>query len=170
MLPDAFSACDESEFYYQAFPCIRVVRPREFSIGVHADINYGFNPSNINYYVPLTRLYDSNSLHVESEIGKEDWHTLKYGVGEIYRFHGAMCMHFTTENRTDITRLSLDFRVIPASNFLPICPETKEVVSDHYSAKKGYYVKAIRQEDGCWERVEPLPTPDIRNGFPFTNK
>jgi cytidyltransferase-like protein len=34
--------CDE--FYYQAFPCIRVVRPNEFSIGPHADVSYGHHP------------------------------------------------------------------------------------------------------------------------------
>lgn len=28
-------------------------------------------------------------------------------------FHGALCTHFAVENNTDVTRVSLDFRVLP---------------------------------------------------------
>lgn len=161
ILPNAYNACGESEVYYQAFPCIRIVRPKEFSIGIHADVNYGFNPANVNYYIPLTDLRGSSSLHVESSPGREDWHTLDYKYGDIYRFHGAMCSHFTTENMSDRTRLSLDFRVIPASLF--------KIIDDHYSTSDGYYVKA-KISNGKWCRIDPLPIPDARNGFPFTKK
>jgi hypothetical protein len=33
------------------------------------------------------------------------------------RFYGNECMHYTVENTTAVTRVSFDFRVIPASLF-----------------------------------------------------
>ena len=33
------------------------------------------------------------------------------------RFYGNECMHYTTENTTPVTRVSFDFRVIPAKLF-----------------------------------------------------
>ena len=71
-----FEAAGETEIYFQQFPCIRIVRPGEFSIGPHADSAYGFAPTNINFYLPLSEgeIKGTNSLWVESEPGKEDWH------------------------------------------------------------------------------------------------
>ena len=34
---------NERQIYYQSFPCVRCVRPSEFSIGPHSDISYGFS-------------------------------------------------------------------------------------------------------------------------------
>lgn len=171
ILPDMAShlpnECEEDVLYYQAFPCIRVVRPGEFSIGVHADVNYGFSPANVNYYVGLTGVYGTNSIAVESRPGREDFKVASLEYGDIYRFHGAMCAHLTMENTTATTRVSLDFRVIAGS----LWDGGDMEHSDHYSKTKGYYVRAERREKGGgWTRVEPLPVPDARNGFPFTNK
>jgi hypothetical protein len=62
--------------YFQSFPCIRMVGPNEFSIGAHADCSYGFAQGNINFYVPLTSIYGTNSLVLESVPGLEDWWVL----------------------------------------------------------------------------------------------
>jgi hypothetical protein len=167
--------------YYQAFPCVRVVRPGEFSIGVHADCNYGFQAGNVNFYLPLTRIAGSNSLAIESAPGKEDWHFLDLDYGQIHRFHGAVCAHFTPENTTEDTRVSFDFRVVCGAVY-----HASE--SDRFSASPGYYVRAQLEEQELdtgvdvhgslplplrrqkWVRCEPLPVPDYRVGFPFTSK
>jgi hypothetical protein len=164
---DKADAEAEAEMYYQAFPCIRLVRPGEFSIGIHADCNYGFQYGNINYYLPLTKINGSNSLAIESIPLKEDWHFLNINYGNIQRFHGSVCSHFTVENTSPITRVSFDFRVIPSSLY------TKHP-NDRYSFEPGYYVKAkwcpsSGSKSGYWKRVDPLPEngPDWRSGFPF---
>ena len=41
-------------YRYQEFPCLRVVRPGEFSIGPHCDTAYGHSIGNLNFHVPLT--------------------------------------------------------------------------------------------------------------------
>jgi len=161
ILEDSFRGCGETVIYYQAMPYIRVIRPNEFSVKIHADLNYGFNPANVNYYLPLTAIHGSNGLHVESAPGKEDWHSLHYDYGDIYRFNGGICMHFTTENCSGHTRVSLDFRVIPQSCY--------RLVDDRLSRKPGYYVRAERDASGKWTRMEELLEPDERNGFPFTD-
>lgn len=150
-----------TSFYYQSFPCVRCVRPQEFSIGIHCDMAYGFNAANVNYYIPLTRIYDTNSLHVESAVGEEDWHTVTTEYGSLFRFAGAVNAHFTVMNSSEITRFSLDFRVIP-SNCFNIC-------KDRYSNEAGYYVQATRDESGKFRRVGKRPEVDARNGFPFTD-
>ena len=156
----------EDFVYYQCFPCIRCVRPGEFSIGPHADNMYGFQLGNLNYYLPLTSINGSNSLALESEYGKEDWHFINSHYGQIKRFHGSLLAHFTPENKSDTTRLSFDFRIIPGSLYMNTC---------RYSSTPGYYVKAIKNdiESNTWIREnshEELPTPDYRTGFPFTMK
>lgn len=152
----------ETSFYYQSFPCVRCVRPNEFSIGPHSDISYGFSQANINFYVPLTDIYGTNSLVLESCMGKEDWHTIDATYGCVKRFWGAMCSHFTPENTTEDTRVSLDFRILPGSCW--------EASHDQFTLFPGYYMSCTPPEDGAiaWSRVEPdLPNPDYRVGFPF---
>ena len=34
-------------------------------------------------------------------------------VGELTSFYGAYCTHFAVENLSDVTRVSLDFRLLP---------------------------------------------------------
>ena len=152
----------EVKFYCQNFPCIRVVQPSEFSIGPHSDISYGFSQANINFYLPLTNLYGTNSLVIESSPGKEDWHIIKGDYGMVKRFYGALCIHFTPENTTSHTRVSLDFRAVPGSCW--------NVDHDQFTRKSGYY-NCYYKENSSWIRQEKvLNMPDYRVGFPFTNK
>jgi len=150
-----------TDFYYQGFPCLRVIRPGEFSLGVHSDVYYNFSQASVNYWVPLTQVSGTNSLVIESRPGLEDWHSLEGGFGDIVQFWGAMCAHFTPENTTTKTRVSLDFRIILSSLFEP--------THDRYSSEPGYYCRAVLTDTGEWARESPaeLPTPDSRVGIPF---
>jgi len=103
---------EEICYRYQAFPCLRVMRPGEFSIGPHCDMAYGHSIGNINFHIPLTPTFGTNALYTETHSGRENWHPLtakSCGLG--YIFDGARCLHFSLENTTDRTRVSLDFRI-----------------------------------------------------------
>jgi cytidyltransferase-like protein len=79
--------CDE--IYYQAFPCLRIVQPDEFSIGPHSDVAYGHHPCSVNFYVPLTKIGGTASLFLESRHGAEDWHPIEGSYGkcrDVYQF------------------------------------------------------------------------------------
>ena len=84
----------------------------DFSIGPHADVNYGHHPLSVNFYVPLTPIQGTSSLYIESTSGQMDWHPILGDYGEMQHFAGGMNTHWTTENMTARTRVSLDFRVI----------------------------------------------------------
>lgn len=110
-----FTRDKESEkicYRYQAFPCIRVIRPGEFSIGPHCDMAHGHSMGNINFHIPLTPTFGTNCMYTETHPGREDWHPLMTkSVGLGFAFDGARCLHFTLENTTQSTRVSLDFRI-----------------------------------------------------------
>lgn len=90
------------------------------------------------------------------------------------RFYGAQCSHFTSENTTQQTRISLDFRVIEEKYW--------QKDHDHYCSTPGYYSSCRFIEDsdanenrnnfdfedqGEWILEDKLLAPDWRCGFPF---
>ena len=177
-------------YRYQGFPCIRVVRPGEFSIGPHCDIAYGHSVGNINFHIPLTPAFGTNALYVEGFPGREDWHALgskSPGLG--YIFDGARCLHFTLENTTERTRVSIDFRIAISRcrNEVPcndneaddnLC--SKSILDDRFSAAgPGYYEEAyinighrpvpvVAKKSLKTSGGGTLADPDKRVGFPFT--
>jgi cytidyltransferase-like protein len=72
---------DDDSFYYQSFPCVRVIQPNEFSIGPHADVAYGHHPCTINFYLPLTEIGGTSALFLESRPGSQDWHPIQGSYG-----------------------------------------------------------------------------------------
>jgi hypothetical protein len=60
----------------------------------------------------LTATFGTNAIYTESRPGREDWHPLQTkspGLG--FQYDGARCLHFALKNETDITRVSLNFRI-----------------------------------------------------------
>jgi cytidyltransferase-like protein len=151
--------------YYQAFPCIRIVQPNEFSIGPHSDITYGHHIGCINIYVPLTCIDGTAALFLESRYGSEDWHPIVGNYGMVQHFPGATCLHWTTNNTSNYTRVSLDFRLISGS-IHDAFPHSGNSYRDGF-----YNCCHFRQETGIWERTNTnIISPDKRTGFPWTVK
>ena len=161
-------------YHYQVFPCIRVVQPGDFSIGPHADVNYGHHPLSVNFYVPLTPIQGTSSLYIESTPGQMDWHPILGDYGEMQHFAGGMNTHWTTENMTARTRVSLDFRVIHGEWYDALVDGhdfggAKDVYRD--KSKAPYYSKCcLRSSSAGWVREGELVPPDHRVGYPFTVK
>lgn len=165
---DSLFSCEE--IWYQAFPCIRIIQPDEFSIGPHSDCAYGHHPCGINFYVPLTEINCTSSLFLESNMGSEDWHPIVGSYGTVKHFAGAICLHWTSENKTGKTRVSLDFRLIPGKFYNGLKNGGKT-----YREGNGYYAvcRKVKSETGVssWVRDgSKMPKPDARCGFPWTVK
>ena len=176
------TAASEITYRYQAFPCLRVVRPGELPIDPHSDAAYGHSIGNLNFHIPLTPVFGTNALYTESHPGREDWHgltTKSPGLG--FLFDGSRCLHFTLENTTNVTRVSIDFRIAIYRNGDPdggLC--SKELLVDRFSnAGPGYYDEAAiaigvgsSSFPGAMlanKAGKHLLHPDARVGFPFTN-
>ena len=96
---------------YQRAPTLRVYTPSTVPMGkMHNDCDYNHQPSEINFWLPLTSVFGSNTMWVESEENKGDFHPLTMKYGEYCSFYGNKCRHFTVPNDSDRTRVSLDFR------------------------------------------------------------
>ena len=100
---------------YQCPPTLRLHFPGTRPLGtVHRDSDYdGHTGDEINFWIPVTRAFESNSLHVESAPDAGDYAPVALQVGDLLRFDGERCRHHTVANATGRTRVSLDFRVIP---------------------------------------------------------
>eukprot|EP00929_Paragymnodinium_shiwhaense_P045312 TRINITY_DN23169_c0_g1_i2.p1 TRINITY_DN23169_c0_g1~~TRINITY_DN23169_c0_g1_i2.p1 ORF type:complete len:419 (+),score=55.04 TRINITY_DN23169_c0_g1_i2:101-1357(+) len=79
---------------------------------LHIDGDHGHSPWEINVWVPITKSYGSASLWVESAPGKGDFHPLVGEYGSAFRFYGNRCLHFSTDNNEETTRVSFDCRFV----------------------------------------------------------
>jgi hypothetical protein len=121
---------------FQCPPTLRIHMPgRAPTIGLHCDSEYdNHEPGEINFWVPFTRVFDSNTLWAESAPGQGDFAPFELSVGEAVRFNGNQCRHFTKPNGTDKTRVSIDFRVIPRA--VAISPASFRGLIGDYPAKE----------------------------------
>ena len=106
----------EEPIFYQKKPSHRILfynNPGESRF--HRDIDYGHSAAEINYSVPQTDAFDTNTFWIESQAGKEDYTPVNMKLGQYVRFHGATLRHGAKANTTGKSRVSFDFRVMPLS-------------------------------------------------------
>eukprot|EP00928_Gymnodinium_smaydae_P017799 TRINITY_DN16801_c0_g1_i1.p1 TRINITY_DN16801_c0_g1~~TRINITY_DN16801_c0_g1_i1.p1 ORF type:complete len:330 (-),score=23.26 TRINITY_DN16801_c0_g1_i1:67-1056(-) len=104
------------EAVVQSCPVLRVVfpAPRRFT-ETHRDADYGHVPEELNYWIPLTPVFDNNTLHCETFPRRGDCHRLEGENGHAFRCWLNQCEHWTVPNDTNSTRVSFEFRVVPRS-------------------------------------------------------
>jgi hypothetical protein len=148
---------EEEEYIVQKEPSFRIHLPNNTAvgkrddeseknerIGFHCDGDYNHPPSEMNYMLTVTGQSDTNSCYVESEPGKEDFHPIQLKYGEVFRFYGNRCRHFNKKNISGQTRISFDFRVIPASKYEEV--EASAVHSGRKFVVGGYYMRLRKQD------------------------
>ena len=100
--------------YYQEKPTHRILYADAPGVSrFHRDRDYGHNIDEVNFFVPQTKAFATNTLWIESEEGKEDFKPVEIGPGELLKFDGANLMHGAKANNSNKTRVSFDFRVLP---------------------------------------------------------
>lgn len=104
---------------YQKKPTLRTHKPGDVAVGeYHTDAKYGHPPEAVNFWVPATDAYDTNTLHIQSSTDTEP-RPVPVQLGEYLIFDGVGLNHGNETNTTPHTRVSFDFRVIPESQFKP---------------------------------------------------
>lgn len=101
------------DIIYQRVPSFRVHLVGNVAVGEeHKDSDYSHPTTEINFWLPLTPAFGTNTIWVEGE-------PQELNVGEVLEFDGANKMHGNKTNIEPYTRVSFDFRVIPKSKFTP---------------------------------------------------
>ena len=125
------------ETRFQSIPSVRIQLPGDISVDFHADMFYGHGPNIINYWMPITSVFETNSMHVLSERDSKSViddakkskrsikeinkkcealsRALNLKYGEVYKFHSNL-LHGTLTNQTDKTRVSIDFRMVEGND------------------------------------------------------
>lgn len=145
LVPDAL----EGGLAFQREPNIRVHLPETGHplVQRHRDADYHHQPNALNFWVPCTPCFGANTLWIESDEGAEDFHPLECAApGQVVRFWGQRCDHFSFPNDTDSTRLSFDFRVAPLKHFQERYPHSHSASGDARFALGGFY--AVMRGDG----------------------
>ena len=72
-----------------------------------------------NFYLPFTNAFDTNTIWAESEEDKGDFAPMNCNYGECIQWDGCNLTHGNKINNTGKARVSIDFRVIRLSNYIP---------------------------------------------------
>lgn len=134
------------EVLYQKFPTFRVHLPDNLAVGdFHSDSEYNHPKGEINFVVPLTYMFGTNTIWCESQVGMGDFHPIpRIGVGDLFSFNGNQIRHGNLVNKTGSTRVSFDFRMISIesynknnnSNLKSVTTKTKFCVGSYYEKYK----------------------------------
>ncbi|GIF47616.1 hypothetical protein DFJ67_7087 [Asanoa ferruginea] len=100
-------------FCFQAVPTFRVHLPGNVAVGeFHRDADYHHPPGELNYWLPLTPAWDSNTVWIEVP-GTERQLPAAAMPGQVVHFDALNLRHGNVQNQTGVTRVSFDFRCIP---------------------------------------------------------
>jgi len=104
----------EDVLIYQSFPSIRIQYFNNTVIPPHYDSDdLGKHPiGEKNFLLPITKMYRTNRIFIESEPGKGDFQGIDLEYGDLFYFNGNTCTHYNEKNIENDIRISLDFRII----------------------------------------------------------
>ena len=107
---------------YQSKPSFRIQYPNSKAVTTwhyDSDENHKHPEWEINVQIALTEMKDSTCTWIESVPGVRDFKPMPMVPGEMYIFNGNKCYHGNKPNKTNKTRVSMDFRVIPYDRYNP---------------------------------------------------
>jgi ectoine hydroxylase-related dioxygenase (phytanoyl-CoA dioxygenase family) len=115
---------------YQAIPTFRICYPNNIAVGefhkdkYYRDIKWAEQVNEMNYYLPITDAYDTNTIWVESIEDKGDYAPIECKYGTVVQWDGSNLSHGNKLNKTGKCRVSVDFRVIKESKYIDSNCET----------------------------------------------
>ncbi len=106
-------------FCFQRVPTFRIHLPSNVAVGeFHTDGDYSHPVGELNFWVPLTRAWETNTIWVETSLGKGDCAPIpRMAPGQYLTFDAVRWRHGNVPNETGSTRMSFDFRCIPMSRY-----------------------------------------------------
>jgi ectoine hydroxylase-related dioxygenase (phytanoyl-CoA dioxygenase family) len=131
------------DLVYQRIPNFRAQIPGNVGVGCfHRDRDNNHSRTEVNFWVPLTRATVDNTIWIESAEGCRDFRPVQMEYGQMLIFDGANLEHGNVLNRSDKTRVSFDFRIVPLSLF-------------KNSSLRTVVKKSLLAIGDYWERLPP---------------
>ena len=128
----------EQDILYQKIPTFRIQVPNNISVAeFHKDKTYSHSPHEVNIFLPITSAKDTYTIWVESVEDLGDYEPMESDYGEYYLWDGANLTHGNKTNTYDLTRISVDFRILPYKNYSE--DDIKETVTTKTKLKLGSY-------------------------------
>jgi len=131
------------DIVYQKIPTFRTQLVNNLGVfEYHKDKTYKHNIEELNFFLPFTDAYSSNTIWVESEEDKGDYSPMNTLYGQVVMWNGCNLTHGNKPNNTLNTRVSCDFRVIPISKYKEevnegtIYTKMKFTIGDYYEVTK----------------------------------
>jgi len=120
--------CGSQHVVFQNPATLRIVLPGgPATINLHRDQDYPkHQPAEINFWLPVTNVFGTNALWLESSPGLGDFRPRALEFGELLRFNGYECRHYTVRNESEVSRVSFDLRAVPS-----VLAVQKEVFGDY---------------------------------------
>ena len=106
------------DLLYQKIPTFRIQVPDNISVAeFHNDKSYSHSPDEVNIFLPITEAKETYTIWSESQENLGDYSPMNAEYGEYYIWDGANLKHGNKMNESDISRFSVDFRVLPFSKY-----------------------------------------------------
>lgn len=133
------------EYCFQRIPTFRVHYPGATATkAFHRDSEYNHQHGVINYWIPLTEAYGTNSIWLENPLEENTARPVHLRPGQMLRFDATSIRHGSLRNDSGQTRVSFDFRIIERKHFKPAGLRT---VTSNVELRIGEYY-AILDERG----------------------
>lgn len=126
----------------QKFPSFRIQLPDNIAVAkIHNDNSLGHPKGEVNFTYSFTDMYDTNTIWIEKMPGLNEFTPITQKENNISSFNANLCLHYNKLNKTNKSRLSMDFRVLPFNYF-----NSDEIKESHSTNKKfinGDYYKTV---------------------------
>jgi len=104
---------NDKNLIFQKRPTFRIHYNNNLAVAeFHRDSNYNHPIQEVNFFLPVTDCWDTNTIWIESEDGKADYSPVRLKYGQIFVFNGGMLTHGNKINKTGSSRISFDFRCL----------------------------------------------------------
>lgn len=106
----------KDKILFQKYPTFRISLPGNVAVGgYHKDSDYNHNPLEVNYFLPFTKSFETNTVWYLNE--NKSYAPMNCNPGQFVEWNGATTMHGNKSNTTDKTRVSIDFRTLKLSDY-----------------------------------------------------
>jgi perosamine synthetase len=163
---------DETFMIYQSFPSIRLQFKNNITVPPHYDSDTkGNHPvGEKNFLLPITKMYGTNRLFIESAPGTGNFKGIDLEYGNLFYFNGNKCLHYNEKNIENHIRISLDFRIILKKDYIKYINSDKIVHTNPRDPEKnrtptkmiiGGYYQLTKKEDSLEEMMGWLHQKDM---------